>query len=75
MLIKSANQEQTEWVDNQIVAFNKGCVAFIQDPTPLFKNYIIEDQGKVIVFGTLEDCPPGHQRFYLKKRLNSTEGA
>jgi len=21
------------------------------------------------VFGTLDDCPPGHQRFFLKKRL------
>ena len=139
LLIKPANQEQAEWVDNQIVAFNKECVAFLQDPTPLFKNYIIEDQGKIIaginaciyhwnilyinvlfvakdyrdqrlgqrllfqveeearaigatlshldtfdfqakdfylkqgyeVFGTLEDCPPDHQRFYLKKRLNS----
>jgi GNAT superfamily N-acetyltransferase len=23
------------------------------------------------VFGTLEDCPPGHSRFYLTKRLGS----
>ncbi len=137
LLIKSASQEQAEWIDNQIVAFNKGHVPFAQDPTPIFKNYVVEDQGKVIaginafiyhwkilyidvlfvaqdyrgqhlgqrllsqveeeakamgvtlshldtfdfqakdfylkqgyeVFGVLEDCPPGHQRFYLKKDL------
>ncbi len=137
LLIKSATQEQAEFVDNQIVAFNKGHVSFTQDPTLIFKNYIIEDQGELIaginafiyhwkilyidvlfvaedyrrqhlgqrllsqveveakamgatlshldtfdfqakdfylkqgyeVFGVLEDCPPGHQRFYLKKNL------
>ena len=21
------------------------------------------------IFGTLEDCPPGHERYYLKKKL------
>ena len=25
-------------------------------------------------FGVLEDCPPGHQRFYLKKILSRAEG-
>ncbi len=135
--IQPATQEQAEFIDNQIVTFNKGHVPFTQGPTPIFKNYVIEDQGEVIaginafiyhwkilyvdvlfvaegyrgqhlgrrllsqveeeakamggtlshldtfdfqakdfylkqgyeVFGVLEDCPLGHQRFYLRKVL------
>ena len=137
MKITPATSSEAEYIDDQIVAFNKNQVPFTQKETPLFKNYVIKQQGEIIaginaciyhwgvlyidvlfvhenyrgqhlgsqllahieneaieigaylshldtfdfqaksfylkhgydIFGTLENCPPGHNRFYLKKSL------
>ena len=137
MKITVATSEEAEFIDNEIVEYNKAQVPFTQKETPLFKNFVIKDHGKIIagvnaciyhwgilyidvlfvhenyrgqnlgrqlldhieseaisigaymshldtfdfqakdfylkhgyeVFGTLENCPSGHNRFYLKKML------
>ena len=137
MELTLATPEEAEFIDNEIVEFNKKQVPFTQEQTPVFENYVMKEQGIIIagvnacvyhwgilyidvlfvheyyrgqnlgrqllahieadaiamgaymshldtfdfqakdfylkhgyeIFGTLENCPPGHERFYLKKRL------
>lgn len=136
-VIVPASADEAEFIDDKIVAFNKKAVPFTQEQTPIFKNYIFKENGRVIaginafiyhwgvlyidvifvdeefrgqklgaklldqveeearlmgaslshldtfdfqakdfylkqgyeIFGELNDCPPGHTRFYLKKIL------
>ena len=137
MILYQQVRTRVEFIDDKIVAFNKKAVPFTQEQTPIFKNYIIKENGRVIaginafiyhwgvlyidvifvdeefrgqklgaklldqveeearlmgaslshldtfdfqakdfylkqgyeIFGELNDCPPGHTRFYLKKIL------
>ncbi len=138
-MILEATQEDTAYIDNSIVRFNQQAVPFTQKETPVFKNYVIKEDGQIVaginsfvyhwgilyidvlfvderyrgknlgasllqqvekeaiamgahlshldtfdfqakdfylkqgyeVFGALDDCPKGHQRFYLKKSLTT----
>lgn len=138
MKILPATSEEAELIDNKIVEFNKDQVPFTQKETPLFRNYVIKEDDKIIaginaciyhwgilyidvlfvdenhrgknlgrqllehveneakamgaylshldtfdfqakdfylkhgydIFGTLENCPPNHNRYYLKKELS-----
>jgi GNAT superfamily N-acetyltransferase len=49
-------------------AVRRGCRAAVVDTYSFQARGFYERQG-YSVFGTLEDCPPGHRRFYLTKRL------
>ena len=132
-----ATDDECEQVSDEIMHFNAKQVPFTTKPTPVFKRYVIKDNGVIVaginafvyhwgmlfidelfvseayrkkrfasylmkkveneakligatlahtdtfdfqakdfylkqgytVFGVLEDCPPGHKRYYLKKIL------
>jgi GNAT superfamily N-acetyltransferase len=59
----------TQLVDAaEIEARRRGCVAAYLDTFSYQARPFYEKLGYV-VFGTLEEYPPGHQRFYMQKRL------
>jgi GNAT superfamily N-acetyltransferase len=49
-------------------AIRRGCSAVALDTFSFQARGFYERLGYA-VFGTLDDCPPGHSRFYLTKRL------
>jgi GNAT superfamily N-acetyltransferase len=49
-------------------AMRRGCRAAVLDTFSFQARGFYERLG-YLVFGTLNDCPPGHSRFYLTKRL------
>jgi GNAT superfamily N-acetyltransferase len=51
-------------------AVKRGCHAAALDTFSFQARGFYERLG-YSVFGTLNDCPPGHKRFYLTKRLGS----
>lgn len=52
----------------QTVAKEKGCSLIHLDTFDFqAKDFYLKNGFEV--FGILEDCPPGHSRFYMKKRL------
>jgi GNAT superfamily N-acetyltransferase len=136
-IVVSTHTER-DYIDNQIVEFNRSKIPFLQDDTLLFTNYVIkneqneimagilsyvycwkilyvdvlfvdekyrhkgfgtqllskvEEEAKALgatlvhldtfdfqakdfyikrgyeVFGVLDDCPPGHKRYYMRKVL------
>jgi GNAT superfamily N-acetyltransferase len=139
IVIFDATQDEAEFVDSGLVAFNASKVLFSQEEV-VYKNHVIKDDGKVVaglnaflyswkilhidilfvdekyrgkglgtrllnhveneartmgstlshldtfdfqakdfylkhgyeIFGILEDCPPGHKRYYLKKYIKSS---
>lgn len=46
--ITEATSDEAEFIDNQIVEFNKSQVPFTQKKTPIFKNYVIKENDIVI---------------------------
>ncbi len=50
-------------------ATRRGCRAVVLDTFSFQARGFYERLG-YSVFGTLNDCPPGHSRFYLTKRLD-----
>ncbi len=46
--ILEATSDEAEFIDNQIVEFNKSQVPFTQEQTPLFRNYVIKENDVVI---------------------------
>lgn len=46
--ILEATPDEAEFIDTQIVEFNKAKVPFTQEQTPIFKNYVIKEEGSVI---------------------------
>lgn len=137
MDILPATKEEAELIDDKLGAFNRSQVPATQEPTLVYKNYIIKDKGEIVagiksdiyhwgilyvevlfveekyrgqrlgstllqkveseakamgatlvhldtfdfqskdfylkhgyeIFGILEDCPKGHNRYYMKKVL------
>ncbi|MDP1604485.1 MAG: GNAT family N-acetyltransferase [Legionella sp.] len=135
--LSSSNEEESEYISNEIMHFNAQKVPFTQKETPIFKRYVIKNDDEIIaginavmyhwgilyidelfvaeahrhqklggyllrrvedearelgaslshtdtfdfqakdfylkqgydIFGTLENCPPNHCRFFLKKNL------
>ena len=133
--LSPSTDDESNYISDEIMHFNAGKVPFTQKETPIFKKYVIKEEGNVIaginavmyhwgilyidelfvaethrdkhlgsyllkkveeeakvlgatlahldtfdfqakdfylkqgyvIFGVLDDCPPGHQRFYLKK--------
>ena len=51
-------------------AVRRGCHAAVLDTFSFQARGFYERLG-YSVFGTLDDCPPGHSRFYLTKRLGA----
>src|SRR5215470_18467327 len=51
-------------------AIRRGCHAAVLDTFSFQARGFYERLG-YSVFGTLDDCPPGHSRFYLTKRLGA----
>ena len=132
-----STDEEQELISDEIMHFNARAVPFTQKETPIFKNYVLKDNNKIIaginaiiyhwgilfideiyvseayrhqrlgtylmdkveqealahgatlshvdtfdfqakdfylkqgyeIFGVLENCPPNHNRYYLKKKL------
>lgn len=48
----------------------RGCVGVHLDTYSFQSRGFYEKQGYA-VFGTIPDCPPGHARFFLSKRLDA----
>ncbi|MDP3559345.1 MAG: GNAT family N-acetyltransferase [Legionellaceae bacterium] len=139
MNIIAATARESEFIDQKIDQFNSGQVPFTQNPTYIYKNYVIKESSKIIagintfvygwkilyigvlfveeqyrnqhlgsqllqhaenealtlgcslshldtfdfqakdfylkqgyeLFGVLENCPPHHNRYYLKKILGT----
>lgn len=46
--ITEATPDEVEFIDNQIVEFNKSQVPFTQKQTPIFKNYVIKENDLVV---------------------------
>ena len=55
-------------------AVQRGCHAAALDTFSFQARGFYERLG-YSVFGTLDDCPPGHSRFYLRKPLGGNEPA
>jgi GNAT superfamily N-acetyltransferase len=53
-------------------AVQRGCRAAVLDTFSFQARGFYERLG-YSVFGMLSDCPPGHSRFYLTKRLDGSE--
>ena len=53
-------------------AVRRGCRAAVLDTFSFQARGFYERLG-YSVFGMLSDCPPGHSRFYLTKRLDGSE--
>ena len=132
-----STDEEREQISDEVMHFNARAVPFTQKETPIFKNYVLKDNNKIIaginaiiyhwgilyideiyvseayrhqrlgtylmdkveqealalgatlshldtfdfqakdfylkqgyeIFGVLENCPPNHNRYYLKKKL------
>lgn len=132
-----STNEEREQISDEVMHFNARAVPFTQKETPIFKNYVLKDNNKIIaginaiiyhwgilyideiyvseayrhqrlgtylmdkveqealalgatlshldtfdfqakdfylkqgyeIFGVLENCPPNHNRYYLKKKL------
>jgi hypothetical protein len=60
--IAISHEEATQWLDDRIVAFNRSQAPFTQD-----KDFYLRHGYEI--FGVLDNCPPGHQRYYMKKLL------
>jgi GNAT superfamily N-acetyltransferase len=52
-------------------AIQRGCLGFWLDTFSFQARGFYERLGYT-VFGTFEDCPPGHSRFFLRKALKRT---
>lgn len=50
----------------------RGCVGVFLDTYSFQARPFYERQGYE-VFGTLADCPPGHERHFLRKRLSASD--
>jgi GNAT superfamily N-acetyltransferase len=55
-------------------AQNRGCLGIYVD-TLSFQAVPFYEKMGFSRFGTLQDCPPGHQRLFFQKRLVSAGGA
>jgi GNAT superfamily N-acetyltransferase len=58
----------------EVEAVQRGCRAAALDTFSFQARGFYERLG-YSVFGTLNDCPPGHSRFFLTKRLGGNEPA
>lgn len=47
-MILQATQEDADYIDNCIVRFNQKAEPFTQKETPVFKNYVIKEDGQII---------------------------
>ena len=46
--ITPATQEDADFIENRLVAFNRECVPFTQKKTPIFMNYVIKEGDEII---------------------------
>ena len=79
--VQVGSEEEMELIDKKLGEFNGQQVPFTQkldannEPVLVKKNYVIKENGELIagiksfIYGALDDCPPGHKRYHLKKVL------